>query len=79
MLSSLPLVSQQVVGNTTSGAYGYSVQSSIAYAYLPLHLSAPGTEVEVELLGDRCLATVQKSAPVKVESVRARLAAKAKG
>lgn len=69
----------KVVGNTTSGAYGYSVQSSIAYAYLPLHLSAPGTEVEVELLGDRCLATVQKSAPVKVESVRARLAAKAKG
>ena len=60
----------QVVGMTTSGAYGYTVQKSIAFAYVPVELSEPGTEVHVELLGERCLATVQPGAPVLIESMR---------
>ncbi|XP_019632268.1 PREDICTED: dimethylglycine dehydrogenase, mitochondrial-like [Branchiostoma belcheri] len=50
----------EVVGFTTSGAYGYRVQESLAYAYVPPHLAQPGTVVQVELLGSRRPATVQQ-------------------
>jgi len=35
----------------TSGGYGYSVESSIAYAYLPAELVVPGTRVSVGMFG----------------------------
>ena len=38
-------------GRVTSGGYGYSVQSSIAYAYLPVALVEPGTRVSVGVFG----------------------------
>jgi dimethylglycine dehydrogenase len=62
----------QVVGNTTSGAYGYNVGKSIAFAYLPPHLTDVGTQVQVELLGERCKATVQKGPPLLIEPARAK-------
>jgi heterotetrameric sarcosine oxidase gamma subunit len=43
----------RVLGWVTSGGYGYSVQQSIAYAYLPIEHSAPGTALDVEILGER--------------------------
>jgi 4-methylaminobutanoate oxidase (formaldehyde-forming) len=36
----------------TSGGYGYAVGASIAYAYVPLEHSAPGTAVAVDIFGD---------------------------
>jgi len=39
-----------VVGRVTSGGYGYTVDASIAYAYLPID-AKPGTEVEVDVFG----------------------------
>jgi glycine cleavage system aminomethyltransferase T len=39
------------VGRVTSGGYGYTVGRSIAYAYVPPGLAAPGTRVEVEIFG----------------------------
>ena len=36
----------------TSGGYGYTVERSIAYAYLPPELTEPGTAVEVEVFGE---------------------------
>ena len=72
------LCSLQVVGMTTSGAYGYNVNQSIAFAYVPPELSAPGTQVLVELLGEKRPATVHKDAPLLIESARNRQAAKAK-
>ena len=36
----------------TSGGYGYSVERSIAYAYLPSAAVRPGQAVEVEIFGD---------------------------
>jgi dimethylglycine dehydrogenase len=36
-----------------AGGYGHTVAKSIALAYLPLEHTADGTEVEVEILGDR--------------------------
>jgi 4-methylaminobutanoate oxidase (formaldehyde-forming) len=43
----------RVVGWITSGGYGYSVQKSIAYGYLPLELAKPGTRLEIEWFGER--------------------------
>jgi 4-methylaminobutanoate oxidase (formaldehyde-forming) len=40
------------VGRVTSGGYGYSVERSIAYAYLPAERSEPGQPVEVEIFGE---------------------------
>jgi 4-methylaminobutanoate oxidase (formaldehyde-forming) len=40
----------QVLGRVTSGGYGYAVQRSIAYAYLPAE-AGEGTEVAVDIFG----------------------------
>jgi 4-methylaminobutanoate oxidase (formaldehyde-forming) len=40
------------VGRVTSGGYGYTVERSIAYAYLPGGSAAPGERVEVQIFGD---------------------------
>jgi glycine cleavage system aminomethyltransferase T len=40
----------KVTGRVTSGGYGYTVQKSIAYAYVPSS-AAVGTPVEVEIFG----------------------------
>ncbi len=39
-----------VVGRVTSGGYGYTVQRSIAYAYVPASVAA-GTAVEIDIFG----------------------------
>ncbi|HEX4304941.1 MAG TPA: glycine cleavage T C-terminal barrel domain-containing protein, partial [Solirubrobacterales bacterium] len=44
-------VDGEVVGRVTTGGYGYTVGSSIAYAYLPAALAAPGTAVAIEIFG----------------------------
>jgi 4-methylaminobutanoate oxidase (formaldehyde-forming) len=41
-----------LLGRVTSGGYGYTVDASIAYAYLPPEQAEPGTAVEVEIFGD---------------------------
>ncbi|MEK6326148.1 MAG: FAD-dependent oxidoreductase [Actinomycetota bacterium] len=41
----------QIRGRVTTGGYGYTVERSIAYAYLPPEHADPGTEVAVEIFG----------------------------
>ena len=53
-----------VVGETTSGDFGYRVGKSIALAMLRPDLAMPGTEVEVEIFGQRCKAVVQDDQPL---------------
>jgi glycine cleavage system aminomethyltransferase T len=43
-------VGGQVVGRVTSGGYGYTVERSIAYAYVPAAIEI-GTPVEVDIFG----------------------------
>jgi glycine cleavage system aminomethyltransferase T/glycine/D-amino acid oxidase-like deaminating enzyme len=43
----------EVVSRVTSGGIGYSVERSIAFAYLPPALIEPGTRLETEVFGDR--------------------------
>jgi glycine cleavage system aminomethyltransferase T len=45
------------------------VKRSIAYALLPVELCEKGQEVEVELLGERCLARVENDPMVDIEVV----------
>ena len=45
-------VAGDVVGRVTSGGYGFAVERSIAYAYLPPDRAAIGTRGEVEVFGD---------------------------
>ncbi|HKP19765.1 MAG TPA: FAD-dependent oxidoreductase [Gaiellaceae bacterium] len=42
----------ELVGRVTSGGYGYTVERSIAYAYMPAARAEPGQPVEVEIFGD---------------------------
>jgi glycine cleavage system aminomethyltransferase T len=44
-------VGGEVAGRVTSGGYGYTVERSVAYAYLPPELSEPGTAVELDIFG----------------------------
>lgn len=62
--------SEKVVGFTTSGTFGYTVNYSVAFAYLPPFLTVPGTKVQVELLGNLHDAEVLPGAPVEIESIR---------
>ncbi len=49
----------QIVGETTSGGWGYRVGKSIALGMLRVDLATPGTEIEVEIYGAPHRATVQ--------------------
>jgi 4-methylaminobutanoate oxidase (formaldehyde-forming) len=51
-------VGGELVGRVTSGGYGYTVERSIAYAYLPASSVQPGTGVEVEIFGEWIAGTV---------------------
>jgi 4-methylaminobutanoate oxidase (formaldehyde-forming) len=42
----------EVRGRVTTGGYGYAVQRSIAYAYMPPDAAEPGTAVAVEIFGE---------------------------
>ncbi len=48
----------QIVGLVTSGGYGHVLEKSIALAYMHPDHAAPGTEVEVGILGTRVKARV---------------------
>jgi glycine cleavage system aminomethyltransferase T/glycine/D-amino acid oxidase-like deaminating enzyme len=43
-------IGDEIRGRVTSGGYGYAVERSIAYAYLPAEVKA-GTEVQVDIFG----------------------------
>lgn len=44
-------IDNKIVGRIKSGGQGYTINKAIAYAYLPIELSAPGTAVDIELFG----------------------------
>ncbi len=54
----------EIVGETTSGAWGYRVNASIALGMIRADLAVAGTEVEVEIYGERRKATVQEDQPL---------------
>ena len=50
----------ECVGVTTSGGYGHYVQKSLGFGYVTPELAKPGTELSIDLLGERCPARVLK-------------------
>jgi dimethylglycine dehydrogenase len=46
------------VGLTTSGTYGHSVGTSLAFAYVDPSCKAPGTALEIEMMGEMRPASV---------------------
>ncbi len=54
----------QIVGETTSGAWGYRVNASVALGMVRPDLAVPGTELEVEIYGQKCRAVVQEDQPL---------------
>jgi dimethylglycine dehydrogenase len=58
------LKGDDLVGEITSGGWGYRVNVSIGLGIVRSDLAEPGTELEVEIYGKRCKATVQPDAPL---------------
>ncbi len=54
-------VGDDIIGWVASGGYGYSVGISMAYAYLPIEHSKPGTALSIEFFGTQVDAEVVKS------------------
>ncbi|MEE8454658.1 MAG: aminomethyltransferase family protein, partial [Limibaculum sp.] len=54
----------EVVGETTSGVWGYRVGASIALGMVRADCAEPGTGLEVEIYGERRKATVQPDQPL---------------
>ncbi len=49
---------EDIIGVTTSGAYGHTVGQTLAFAYVPPRYAEPGTSFDFLLLGERREATV---------------------
>lgn len=54
----------EIVGETTSGAWGYRVNASVALAMIRADLANAGNELEVEIYGERRPAVVQPDGPL---------------
>jgi 4-methylaminobutanoate oxidase (formaldehyde-forming) len=62
----------QIVGRVTSGGFGYTLGSSIAYAYLPVEYAVPDTEVDIDIFGVWVNATVTREPLFDPRSERVR-------
>lgn len=54
----------EIVGETTSGGWGHRVNKSIALGMVRTELATPGTELEVEIYGEKFKAVVQEDQPL---------------
>ena len=54
----------EIVGETTSGAWGYRVNASVALGMVRTDLAEPGTELTVEIYGEHRRAVVQADQPL---------------
>lgn len=50
----------KVIGIVTSGGYGHTIKKPIAYGYLPIDYSKPGTRLQIEVAAKRYDATIEK-------------------
>ncbi len=54
----------EVVGETTSGDWGYRIGKSIALGMIRTDLAVSGTQLEINIFGKICKATVQSDVPL---------------
>ncbi len=62
----------ELVGRATSGGYGWRVGKSLALAMVKPQHGAPGTELEIKILGDLYKATVIEESPFDASNERLR-------
>jgi glycine cleavage system T protein len=55
-----PAGKEEIISWVTSGGYGYSVEESIAFAYLPVEYAKEGTQLEIEFFGETVEAEVKR-------------------
>jgi len=60
----------QMVGRATAGTYGHCIGKSLAIGYVQTGLGAPGTEFEIEILGERYPSRVIADSPHDPENAR---------
>jgi 4-methylaminobutanoate oxidase (formaldehyde-forming) len=60
----------QVIGIVTSGGYGHTIKKPVAYGYLPVEYSRPGTRLQIEVAAKRYEATVEKEPLYDPENVK---------
>ena len=63
-------VDEQCVGVTTSGGYGHHVQKSLAFAYVESNYVGSSVEFGIDLLGERCAASVLPAPVYDSKNVR---------
>jgi 4-methylaminobutanoate oxidase (formaldehyde-forming) len=73
-LGSEPVRSEDgsIVGRVTSGGYGYAVEASIAYAYVPVEHAAVGTRMAVDIFGEWIDAEIRAEPLYDPKGVRVR-------
>ncbi|MFC1996303.1 FAD-dependent oxidoreductase [Chloroflexota bacterium] len=64
------LVGDKVIGVATSGAYGHTVDKSLAFVYVPPEYAAPGKKFDLEILGQRRPAKVLAEAAYDPQNKR---------
>ncbi len=62
----------EVVGFVTSGGYAHFSRKSVAMGFLPTGLIGPQKQFEIEILGEKCLATLQAEALLDPAGTRMR-------
>jgi len=58
----------KMVGRVTSGAYGHALGKSLAIGYIATDSAAVGTEVSIDILGERRHATITQESPYDPEN-----------
>ena len=53
----------QMIGRATSGYFGHTIQKSLVIGYVKPEFATPGTELEIEVLGERKKATIVVESP----------------
>ncbi|KGM48020.1 GcvT family protein [Pseudooceanicola atlanticus] len=62
----------EVVGYCTSGGYSHHLGKSMAHAFVPTELIAPGLTAEIEILGDMCPARIIETPLFDTDGARMR-------
>ena len=60
--------SGRMIGRATSGYYGHCLKKSLAIGYTRAEFAAPGTPLQIEILGERKQATVLRESPYDPEN-----------
>ena len=62
----------KLVGRATSGGYGFRVEKSLALGLVRPDMASVGTQLEIEILGERYAATVLEESPYDPENMALR-------